>query len=706
MSKIRFSLGIHDHQPVGNFDRILESAYADAYLPFLNVLAQYPDIKISFHASGILWDFFKQKHPEIIVLLEKLLKNRQVEFLCGAYYEPVLVMLRKESQIEQVMRHKEEMKSLFGVDARGFWLAERIWESSLVPVLASCGIDYVVVDDYHIKRSDRGAGKEYGYYITEDCGSSVAIVPISEKLRYMIPFYQVNEVLEYFKVLSSSKDPFVAMLDDGEKFGVWPGTKKWVYEETWLNDFFSMLSGNQDLIETVCPSEHISKNKPESLIYMPPASYMEMMEWSLPISVQNDMERGFSLQDGESPFKKGSIYMTGGYFRNFLIKYSESGMMHKKMYHVEDKLRAAGKKIPKKDYKKALGHLWQAQCNCPYWHGVFGGIYLPHLRDSVYTHLIECEKIISAGLKDTRRASASFTEKDYNLDGSPEWIFESEELNLYVMPHMGGAAFEIDHLPSSTNLMNHLSRREEMYHKQIRQSAGEEHSAEGAIQTIHHITETKEKGLEKLLVYDSSPRGSFADRLYVKEPALEELITNSSEALAPQGGGAYSADPAEKILRCGFGRSESGGALINLSKKFTLSGAEVAVDYILEKKASAADGVYLGVEMNFGMLAGRSSERFVSVPEEGIPFSHLDEEASHTGITGFSISDTWKKCSLTLSADRKFTLRRFPFYTVSNSESGIEKLYQGTCYIMLFETEFSSKGMFHVKIINKYEVVK
>ena len=104
--------------------------------------------------------------------------------------------------------------------------------------------------------------------------------------------------------------------------------------------------------------------------------------------------------------------------------------------------------------------------------------------------------------------------------------------------------------------------------------------------------------------------------------------------------------------------------------------------------------------------AGRSGERFVSVPEEGLAFSHLDEEAKHDGISGFSVSDTWKKCSLTLEADRKFTLFRYPFYTVSNSESGIEKLYQGTCYIMLFEAEFQRGGVFKVKIINKYEVIK
>ena len=42
-----------------------------------------------------------------------------------------------------------------------------------------------------------------------------------------------------------------------------------------------------------------------------------------------------------------------------------------------------------------LGHarreLYRAQCNCCYWHGLFGGLYLNYLRDAVYRHLIEAE---------------------------------------------------------------------------------------------------------------------------------------------------------------------------------------------------------------------------------------------------------------------------------------------------------------------------
>jgi len=64
--------------------------------------------------------------------------------------------------------------------------------------------------------------------------------------------------------------------------------------------------------------------------------------------------------------------------------------MHKKMLRVSRKLWT----LSEKDRKKATGafeFLWQGQCNCPYWHGVFGGLYLSHLRDAIYSSLIKAE---------------------------------------------------------------------------------------------------------------------------------------------------------------------------------------------------------------------------------------------------------------------------------------------------------------------------
>ena len=40
---------------------------------------------------------------------------------------------------------------------------------------------------------------------------------------------------------------------------------------------------------------------------------------------------------------------------------------------------------------EAVTNLLQGQCNDPYWHGIFGGLYSPHLRTAVWRSLIRSE---------------------------------------------------------------------------------------------------------------------------------------------------------------------------------------------------------------------------------------------------------------------------------------------------------------------------
>ena len=42
----------------------------------------------------------------------------------------------------------------------------------------------------------------------------------------------------------------------------------------------------------------------------------------------------------------------------------------------------------------AQRELYRGQCNCSFWHGAFGGTYLPHLRNAVFNHLIAAENIL------------------------------------------------------------------------------------------------------------------------------------------------------------------------------------------------------------------------------------------------------------------------------------------------------------------------
>lgn len=95
---IRLSLVFHNHQPIGNFEGVFEAAYQDSYAPFLEVLREYPDIKVVIHNSGSLLEWLVTAHPEYIDGLRELAQRGQIEILGGPFYEPILACIPRATE--------------------------------------------------------------------------------------------------------------------------------------------------------------------------------------------------------------------------------------------------------------------------------------------------------------------------------------------------------------------------------------------------------------------------------------------------------------------------------------------------------------------------------------------------------------------------------------------------------------------------------
>jgi alpha-amylase len=83
---------------------------------------------------------------------------------------------------------------------------------------------------------------------------------------------------------------------------------------------------------------------------------------------------------------------------------------------------------------------------------------------------------------------------------------------------------------------------------------------------------------------------------------------------------------------------------------------------------------------------------------EGIGLGSKGEAA---GIEKISLVDSFTGVLATIEPERPATLWRFPLYTVSLSEEGFEKIYQGSCLLFLFPVEFTDDEMvvgFRVKV--------
>src|SRR5512142_2922532 len=146
---ISLLLGVHAHQPVGNFTSVLDDAHARCYGPFLRVLHRYPAFKFAIHISGWLLDYLLEKFPADLALLREMVERGQAELVGAGYTEPVLAVIPEVDRLGQLQRMSKRLEAVLGQRPQGAWLTERVWEATVVSSLADSGISYSTVDDYH-----------------------------------------------------------------------------------------------------------------------------------------------------------------------------------------------------------------------------------------------------------------------------------------------------------------------------------------------------------------------------------------------------------------------------------------------------------------------------------------------------------------------------------------------------------------------------
>jgi hypothetical protein len=671
MGGIRFILGIHAHQPVGNLPEVFAQAYQRSYLPFFDVLSEFPEVPFTLHYSGVLFDWLEVAHPEFLDRLAGFIARGQVELLTGGYYEPVLAAIPDLDKVGQIQRMTAYLTSRFGVRPRGMWLAERVWEPHLAKPIAEAGVEYVILDDNHFKAAGLPDRALTGYFLTEEQGVSLALFPISQRLRYLIPFQEPADTFAYLRERASLAPGGIAvMADDAEKFGGWPGTHDWVYGRGWLKRFLQTLQEHAGWVRPTTFGQALA-DPPQGRIYLPTTSYTEMTAWALPAEAAVAFEEARALVDSLPAAEGLQPFLRGGFWRNFLTKYPEANTLHKKMLRVSRRVHA----LPRRSRRRtaALEALWRGQCNDAYWHGVFGGLYLPHLRHAAFHHLIRAEQ----ALEDTRADGEAVRVEtlDWDADGTAEVLLESPHLALVVEPARGGGVVELDARAKAFNLGNTLTRRPEAYHRKL--STLPQREGDG-VATIHEELGAKEEGLADLLHYDAYRRGSFIDHWLAADARLAEI--------ARQGGGSGLALGAyhPRLGRTGGspvldleGQEERGGASLRVRKRFHLApdAPRLAVEYWLEPGGIAAPSRF-GVELNLAFYMGPPPDRFVEINGERPDDPSVFAVAEIVGVREVRIVDAWLGLAAHLRLDPPGTLWRFPVQTISQSEAGYERVAQ------------------------------
>ncbi|MEO3993913.1 MAG: alpha-amylase/4-alpha-glucanotransferase domain-containing protein [Desulfurococcaceae archaeon TW002] len=613
-----FIFVIHFHQPIGQLDEVLERLFENSYKPLMNTLLKYR-VPVALHFSGPLLLYAEKHYPDFLEMVRKAGDSGFPEFVGGAYSEAILPLIPIEDRAEQVKKYNKLFQRLIGdYPLRGFWLPERFWDQTIPSIISKFGYEYVFIDDQLLYMKGLKWSDSKYLWITEDSGKPLKIFFIDTEIRYKLPWSPVPEVIEYISKISSLEGyPYVLWGSDAEKFGEW---KPWDVTGKWLEEFLQVSTTNNKYY-VLRPKDYLRLGVVRGLTYLPHGSYDKMMEWS------------------------------GGLIWNFLTKYSESNNMHKKLIYVRDKVLEAEASSNSR-LEDAWDYIHLAECNDVYWHGLFGGTYIHHLRAEVYRNLIRAENIADKILR-----SYGIKKKDFDFDGVDEVLIEGELLNAYVKPSDGGTLFELDYREygKEGNLINTMSRYPETY-----------------LSNVPYYT------------HDTYRRASFRDFIVRNLASLREWVSRS---------GGYTSENLVMISNYAVSKLRESSIIMTSSlenleiiKEYQVSNSVLKTTYYLSDSPESSE--LLLIEMSFSPYS--LNELRLEVGEEVIETGRYVETDKFIVVS--------KSNTIRVELSEVASLWGWKQVTLSRTEKGVKESLQGLTIALGLKIKDLAREYFQVKL--------
>jgi alpha-amylase len=692
--RVRLVLALHFHQPVGNFDTVFRDAVRLSYRPLVEHVERHPGVRAGFHLSGCLLEWLETHDRPFLDRVVALAGSGQVEPLGGGFYEPILTAIPREDALDQIARLATWWKRRAGVRPRGAWIAERVWEPSLAEVLAEAGVQYTILDDQHLRFAGLLDERFTGVFVTERAARSVAFFPSDFALRYLIPFRPIDAVRAHLEEAAGAGtaaggtggggglagaaepsggqdgDPILTYGDDAEKFGLWPETHAWVYGEGWLEKFFTLLEEPGGPALARAPGDVIDDAPPFRKVYVPNASYTEMLEWALPatsVKVYAATRAAALDKAGEQAVR---AFVRGSLWDMFLARYPEADHLHKHVLWTSRRARALRRGTTGRS--EAVTAALRAECNCAYWHGLFGGIYYSHLRHGLYHSVLDADARIAA--RDRRPVVAEAI--DLDGDREREMVVRAGRLQAIFRPSDAGTMVELDDLETRFNVTNVLSRWKEAYHEGV--DIAHDGSGEGAVASPHEAqVGIKAADLEGR-VFDTLPLRSLRDFFCDAPPDPGRL--GRFDGLTLVSGRPASWEPAPEGFRVRISRPGPGYERVVSAG----DGGDLDVNW----RFDAAPPGWFGTILCLSLLTPKDDDRSRTIvragggaAERGAPGDPIEVEEAvrlvlEDRVFGFAL-----EVAITPAA----RLIATPIETLQRAEVRYEAAYQGTMFALCWQ---------------------
>ena len=294
---------------------------------------------------------------------------------------------------------------------------------------------------------------------------------------------------------------------------------------------------------------------------------------------------------------------------------------------------------------------------------------------------------------------------DTDLDGLDEILVTSPGQTVVIDTVEGAGIGSWDIRPVRHALTAVMRRRPEAYHQRLVDSAAppaavtepaaakDEHEGSSGVASIHAVVRSREPGLADRLQYDGYERRSGLVHLFAPGTTREAFARAEAVELGDAHTGAYDVlERTGEVLRLGRDvRVGSAGVLVRVEKRFTFDGARrspgIDLEVAVENRSAGPVQFDLGVEWALMLLGGGGNP--AAYYEIGDERQAHDSAGELVAATLIGSGNTYIGLELATSFDPPATAWWTPIETVSNSEYGFERIYQGSALVGIWPIDLA-----------------
>jgi alpha-amylase len=118
----------------------------------------------------------------------------------------------------------------------------------------------------------------------------------------------------------------------------------------------------------------------------------------------------------------------------------------------------------------------------------------------------------------------------------------------------------------------------------------------------------------------------------------------------------------------------------------------IGTRYVISNDDVPVESTLFAVELNLTLLAGDSEDRFYEVPGVEIDAKRMNSIGALDSVKLMKLVDTWMGIAIIIECKPVATFWRFPIETVSQSEGGFERTYQGSCVTAVWPLSLRARG--------------